>query len=122
MKKIETTSQTDWNNLPQEWRNVAVDSVINAGRGETELSVVAIIASALYNAFGTMGILVIKEPINDFNEDDEPLSAIQEAFNRGEKGVTERPEDCTCIQDESRGWIECPVHGPYWQARMNSGS
>ena len=23
--------------------------------------------------------------------------------------------ECTCIQDESREWANCPEHGPYWK-------
>lgn len=42
---------------------------------------------------------------NDFYEDDEPFEKIQSAFERGEKGVTERPGDLSrlgnAITDEA---------------------
>lgn len=49
---IEATSQTKWSEVPPDWREVATQSVVDAGHGSTEMCVVAIITSALWETFG----------------------------------------------------------------------
>lgn len=126
INRIESSSETNWANLPDEWKDIALNAIVDEGYGETPLVVVAIIASALWDA--TAHWVAKDKVLASFYEEDEPISAIQEAYDRGKKGYTANSnrEDyfggCRCIQDEANEWINCPVHGEYWQARMNSES
>lgn len=49
---IESTSETAWSELPQEWRDSAVDAVVKSGNGKTPMAAVAVIACALWERRG----------------------------------------------------------------------
>lgn len=91
-KPVESTSETNWSRLPEEWKNLAVDSIVEAGLGNTTMATVAVITSALYEAFGENKPVVIR-------------GKVQEKYS-----TIPKPGYCSCIQDDSYSWLNCYVH------------
>ncbi len=54
-KRIESTSETRWDEVPSEWKDVALNAVVDSGHGSLPVAVVAVITSTLWERFAEGG-------------------------------------------------------------------